>query len=175
MIKEKEMGHLLYPISEEIFKEKVNIRFENIYDGFDRFESIMLESMIADISEEKTIDFISKAYQLNGEDNSYVDFYLSRLNKGAKNNLLALLNDEDKEMLKRIINEVSVETIYFKLSSEIIPFITRLSTREVFFCTFYFTKYPCTIWGNYNMQFPVFFDKKDDIEKYKENFEPEKV
>jgi hypothetical protein len=161
------MENLLYPISEELFKDKVIIRFENINDGFDRFESIMLESLITHNTEEGIVTFLDMAIQLNGEDNSYVDFYLSRLDKEARDNLLALLNDEDKEVFKRIIREVQDDTIYFRLSREVIPFITRLSTRELFFCTFYFTKYPCTIWGNYNMNFPVFFNNKEDIEKYK--------
>lgn len=167
--------YLLYPVIEEIFKEKVTIRFDNINDGFDRFENIMLESIIADITEEKIIDFVDKAFELNGEDNSYVDFYLNRLDNEARDKLLDLLDDKDKETFKRLIKEVKDDTIYFRLGREVIPFITRLGTREIFFCTFYFTKFPCTVWGNYNMKFPVFFNNKEDIEIYKEKLESEGV
>jgi hypothetical protein len=161
------MEHILYPISEKMFEEKVDIRFENINEGFNKFESIDLHSLITDLTEEKIIEFIDNAFLLNGEDNSFVDFYLNRLDKIAKDNLLSYLNEEDKEMLLGIENEIKDETVYFRLSREVIPFITRLSTREVLFSTFYFTKYPCTIWGNYNMNFPVFYNNKEDIERYK--------
>lgn len=161
------MKLLLQPINEEIFKENITIRFNNINDGFNRFENFILHDKSNDSMEEKLIEFIDKALQLNEEENSYVDFYLSRLNEEEKNKMLKLLNDDDKKILKRLITEVKDETIYFRLSKEIIPFFTRLSTREIFFCTFYFAKFPCTIWGNYNMKFPVFFNDKENGEKYK--------
>lgn len=165
--KEKETELLLYPISEEFFKERVSIRFENIDEGFNRFDSITLESLLIDNTEENIINFIDKAFSLNGEENSYVDFYLSRLDNTAKDNLLSYLNDEDKETLKRFESEVGDETIYFRLSREAIPFVTRLSTREILFSTFYFTKYPLTIWSNYDLNFPVFYKSHDDIEMYR--------
>jgi hypothetical protein len=161
------MKQLLYPISEENFKEKVDIKFENINDGFDRFDSVMLEGLLNANTEEDIIKFLERAFELNGENNSYVDFYLSRLDEDARENLLNILNGEDKQTLKRIMEEIKDETIYFRLSREVIPLITRLSTRELFFSTFYFTKYPCTIWGNYDMKFPVFFKNKNDIVIYK--------
>ena len=58
------------------------------------------------------------------------------------------------------------KNIYFKLTKESIPFITRLSTREILFSTIYFTKYPCTIWGNYNKSFPIFYHDNNDIQQY---------
>ena len=162
------MNHLLRPISEEMFKANVVIRFNNINDGFNRFENFMLESSQRENLEEKLIMFMEKAFDLNNEDNSYVDFYFSRLEEKDKHSLLALLDAEDKKILERHIREIKDETIFFRLSKEMLPFITRLSTREVFFCTFYFTKFPCTIWGNYNMKFPIFFNNQDVVEKYKE-------
>lgn len=161
------MCYLLRPISQETFEGKVFIRFKSINEGFSRFEDFMLQDMTKDNSEEKFITFIDKAFQLNGEENSYIDFYLSRLDKEAVDNLFALLNEDDKAMLRRHVSEIKDNTIYFRLSREAIPFITRLNTREVFFCTFYFTKFPCTIWGNYNKKFPIFFNDKTDVEKYK--------
>lgn len=162
------MNYLLEPISEKIFKEKVTIRFNNINEGFNKFQSCMLESKHKENSEAELILFMEKAFQLNGEDNSYVDFYYSRLGENQKENLFNLLDSEDKEILKRHVDEVEDETIFFRLSKEILPFITRLSTREILFCTVYFTKFPCTIWGNYNIKFPIFFNDETVVEKYKE-------
>jgi len=162
------MNYFLQPICEEIFKEKVTIRFNNISDGLGKFQNFILESREKENSEEKLIRFMEKTFELNGEDNSYVDFYFSKLVESEKKCLFALLNNEDKELLKKHIKEVKDETIFFRLSKASLAFITRLSTREIFFCTFYFTKLPCTIWGNYNMKFPVFFNDNKVKEKYKE-------
>lgn len=164
------MEHVLVPISEELFKEKVKIRFNNIDEGFNRFENYILKSEGGESEEkdeQKFIEFIEKALYLNGNDNSYVDFYLSKLDEEAKNNIFKLLDEADKTILKKYIYYIGEETIYFQLQKEAIPFITRLCTREILFSTFYFTKFPCTIWGNYNMRFPIFFDNKDNVDKYK--------
>lgn len=165
------MENVLEPVNEELFKEKVKIRFNNINEGFNRFENYILKSESGESKEkdeEKFIEFIEKALQLNGHENSYVDFYLSKLDEEAKSNIFKLLDEEDITILKKYIHHIEEETIYFKLQKEAIPFITRLCTREILFSTFYFTKFPCTIWGNYNMRFPIFFDNKDNVDKYKE-------
>ena len=57
---------------------------------------------------------------------------------------------------------------YYKVTDKsLIPFLARLNTREVFFVTFYFTKKPLTVWGNYNMTFSCFTENKEDLEFYK--------
>lgn len=162
------MDFLLQPIDEEIFEENVAIRFENINEGFSKFKSFMLDGEGIDNGEKRFIDFIDKASELNGEENSYVDFYFSKLGEAARNRLISALSSEDKLILERHIREVKVETIYFKLTKEVVPFITRLSTREILFSTFYFTKFSCTIWGNYGMKFPIFFNNEDDAKIYKD-------
>jgi len=168
------MGHVLEAVSEELFKAKVKIRFSSINEGFDKFQNFILKSKgeeSKNTDEQKFIEFIDKVFQLNGQENSYIDFYLSKLDKKVKENLFTSLNEEDKAILKRHINEIEDETIYFRLQRELIPFITRLCIREILFSTFYFTKFPCTIWGNYNMRFPIFFDNVDNVNKYKEVLE----
>ena len=83
-----------------------------------------------------------------------------------KENLKELINDEDKILLEKFEKNYHEKNIYFKLTKESIPFITRLSTREILFSTIYFTKYPCTIWGNYNKSFPIFYHDNNDIQQY---------
>ena len=80
--------------------------------------------------------------------------------------LKELINDEDKILLEEFEKNYHEKNIYFKLTKESIPFITRLSTREILFSTIYFTKYPCTIWGNYNKSFPIFYHDNNDIQQY---------
>ena len=55
--------------------------------------------------------------------------------------------------------------MFFEISDKkYIKLLTKLCTRELFFITFYFTKGPVTIWGNYNLKFPLFYDK-DNIDE----------
>ena len=143
------MNKILIPISNKEFKEKVTIRFNSINDGFNNYNNKTIEG-----NEEAFISFLQEAFELNGEDNSYVDFYYN------------VLNDEDKILLEEFEKNYHEKNIYFKLTKESIPFITRLSTREILFSTIYFTKYPCTIWGNYNKSFPIFYHDNNDIQQY---------
>lgn len=160
---------LLKSIDEKAFKNEVEIRFNNISDGFNKFQNGVLEKKVdlkKEEIEERIIRFLERILDLNGEDNSFIDFYYSRLEEEDKKCLQELLTDEDKKMLKIIEAELQCDCIYFKLSKEILPFIARLCTREALFSTFYFIKIPCTIWGNYNMKFPCFFKNENDIEFY---------
>ena len=143
------MNKILIPISNKEFKEKVTIRFNSINDGFNNYNNKTIEG-----TEVAFISFLQEAFELNGAENSYVDFYYN------------VLNDEDKILLEEFEKNYHEKNIYFKLTKESIPFITRLSTREILFSTIYFTKYPCTIWGNYNKSFPIFYHDNNDIQQY---------
>lgn len=160
------MNNLLYPVSKEDFKKLVDIRFDNINEGFNNFKNVILESEIIEEAEENIIKFMEEAIILNGEDNSYVDLYFSTLEEEGKERLIKLLEVEDKKVMHKIQETLKEDTIYFRLTREIISFITRLSTREILFCTVYYTKYPFTIWGNYNKKFPCFFDNVKVLELY---------
>lgn len=51
---------------------------------------------------------------------------------------------------------------------ELINLLTRLSTRELNFATFYFTQIPVCICGNYDISFPVFFMDGNGLSTYKD-------
>lgn len=165
------MSQILKSISEEEFKKRVNIRFNNILDGFDKYSNGLLEHRDTSESfEEKEEDFISffkEALKFN-KGKIIVDFYIKNLEDESKEKLLGGLGEKDKEILIRNINNREIKSVYFELENEeLISFITRLNTRELFFCTVYFTENPMTIWGNYNLSFPMFFKEKYILETYK--------
>lgn len=155
------MKMVLLPVNKENFEKAVAIRFNNINEGFNTYCHKTIEG-----SEEQLIDFINKAFNLNGADNSYVDFYYNILKEEDQQRLKALISAEDRLILENFEKSYHEKKIYFKLTKESIPFITRLSTREILFSTIYFTKYPCTIWGNYNKRFPIFYKNESDISNY---------
>lgn len=148
------MKKLLYPINEEIFKKNVKIRFDNINKGFEKYNHEMLEIK----NEDDLIQYIENLYDENGFDNFYVDLYLNRIDKSNENQFIDMLCEEDKSIYQHIKREYDNSTVYYKIDKGLIPFITRLSTREILFTTIYLTKSNKTIWGNYNMKFPVFYE-----------------
>lgn len=163
---------MLFEIIDEVeFRNKVDIKFDNILEGFNKYCNGTLQSKAGlnkEAVEEKLLSFFEKVLELNGEENSFVDFYYQRLSDEDKNRLKEFLTAEDEEVLKLAEAELKGNGVYFRLSKDIMPFILRLSTREVLFSTFYFTKIPCTIWGNYNMKFPCFFKNHENMKLYKE-------
>ena len=93
---------MLISVNENDFKEKVNIRFNNITEGINRFESKTLESDNSYNFEKSIIDFLQEAVKLNGVENSYVDFYYNVLEEEAKIRFKELLNCEDKKFIEKI-------------------------------------------------------------------------
>ena len=46
--------------------------------------------------------------------------------------------------------------LIYPLSDELIDIAARLNDREMLFCTVYFTRTPCTLWGNYKQEYVIF-------------------
>lgn len=147
------MDRFLYPINVEVFKQNVKIYFDNINEGFSKFKHEVLEGK----SEDELIKYFENAYDENGFDNFYIDLYLNKIDKSNEDKFLSMLCDEDKNTYEAIKKEYDSSTLYYKINKSLIPFITRLNTREVLFTTIYLTKFPKTIWGNYDMKFPIFY------------------
>lgn len=147
------MNKLLYPVDKNIFEENVKIRFDNINEGFEKFRYDMLEGK----TEDELIEYMQNAYNENGFDNFFIDLYLNKIDESNEDTFISMLCNEDKQTYKLIKDQYDENTVYYKIDRSLIPFITRLSTREVLFCTIYLTKTNMTIWGNYDMNFPVFY------------------
>lgn len=163
---------ILKAVSSDEFNNIVKIKFSNIDVGFNNFTNGILENnrefQSKENIEKNFIRFIEEACILNDCDKVIIDFYLNKLNEEEIKNLYSLLEEGDKEILKDQIDFMDKKNIYFQLDCNLIPFIVKLNTRELFFSTIYFTKFPCTLWGNYNMKFPIFFDNMKFIDLYKD-------
>lgn len=160
------MSELLIPISNAEFKNKVTIRFNNILDGFDLFKSFTIEGNNIEHGENKMIEFIEKIFEENNCE-TYVDFYINKLSAEDKEKFISLVPDKDKEILKLHLSTKPHDGIFYKLTNKtLIPFLVRLNTREIFFVTFYFTNKPITIWGNYDLKFPCFFNTQEEFDFY---------
>lgn len=159
------MNSLMIPIDTDDFKRNVKIRFNNILDGFDTFKNFTISADSLDY-ENLFINFVTNIFKYNSN-YCYIDFYLSRLNEEDKKKMISLSCEEDAQLLKAIFNS-NFDTDFFKIENkDILPLLVRLSAREIFFITFYFTEVPVTIWGNYNMRFPCFTETEETLEHYK--------
>lgn len=160
------MEQLLIPISSEEFNNMVSIRFKNILDGFDLFKSFTIEASNITDGEDRLIKFIEAIFQENNNQ-GYIDFYINKLSSEDREKLISLICEEDVKILKHHLNLESTNSVYYRLiNKDLIPFLVRLNTRELFFVTFYFSNKPITIWGNYNMKFPCFFNSEGDFYFY---------
>lgn len=160
------MDQLLIPINNEEFNNMVSIRFKNILDGFNLFKNFTIESENINEGENKLINFIEKVFEENNNE-GYVDFYINKLSLEDREKLISLISEEDKEILELHLRIEPSDSVYYKLANkDLIPFLVRLNTRELFFVTFYFSNKPITIWGNYNMKFPCFFYNQEDLDFY---------
>ena len=160
----------LEPINNFNFKNIINIRFNNILDGFDNYKYIELSPInnerLDKENEENFIKALEEFYDINAG-NLIIDFYKNKLNYESINFIKNNLSIEDNILFEEVINEVNDNDTYYKVNNKIyIKLLTKLCTRELFFITFYFYKYPTTIWGNYNLRFPLFYNDIENISKY---------
>ena len=137
---------------EELKKQNV-IYIENIQDGFNKYPNMMLEG-----TEEQINNAIRQLINANGLENSYADFYYGRLDEEAKNRVKAALDEKEITFIESL--QLGKDDIFLCLNPELLEILLKLTVNEVLFSSFYFTKYPCVVWGNYDKCYPIFF--KDD-------------
>lgn len=148
------MSNLITPISNEDFNNIINIKFNNIIDGFNSFSNTYMEFN----NENKFIKALDHIFDIN-EGKLIIDFYKHKLDSNSINIIIKSLDPQDKKLFLDFFNLTTLDTNYYLVNSKkIIPLITKLNTREIFFISYYFFNIPITIWGNYNLKFPCFFE-----------------
>lgn len=155
------MDKLLIPISYEALKNKGAINFSNIEEGFNKYKSNILSG-----SEEAIEKFLYEAIKLNGIENTFVDFYYETLEEKSKKRVFEMLDEEGRALLTKFIKGNNSKDVYYNITLESIPLICELNFKEILFSTFYFTKVPLTIWGNYERRFPCFYEHEKTMNEY---------
>lgn len=162
-------------ISKADFDKIIKIKFDNILEGFDKFNYVELYSRKDKEKIEIEEDFIKTLesfFYLNYDENKIiVDFYKNKLDKDSIEFIENNLDLEEIKIFNEILNSGTINDMFFEISDKkYIKLLTKLCTRELFFITFYFTKGPVTIWGNYNLKFPLFYDKDNIYEGNIKNY-----
>jgi len=139
----------LVSISLEELKEKNCLYIESIDKGFNNLKHHFIEGNDNELEE-----FLLQKIDENGMGNTYVDFYYSRLNSEERNLVNSALSQDNIDYINKYMLEE--DGIYFQMTPELFDITFKLSITEMLFSTFYFSKFPCTVWSNYNKKFIVF-------------------
>jgi len=134
-------------------KENI-IYIKNIQEGFNKYPNTTLEG-----TEEYVNNAIRRLFNANGIENSYADFYYGKLDQEEKNRVRAALNEKEIMVVESL--KLSAEDIFIRPNPELLEILLKLTASEILFSSFYFTKYPCLVWGNYGHRYPIFF--KDEL------------
>lgn len=157
---------MIRDISTEEFNLKVSLKFNNILEGYNKFKVIELyqNNKVKD----GEVAYISLIREIFEKDKALIiDFYKNNLSEESINFIKENIDLKDNILLNEILNKDSGDRIYFEIQNEkYLDLLTKLNTRELFFVTFYFYKSNITIWGNYNMKFPLFYENNDKIDEY---------
>lgn len=175
------------PVSKEEFEGAVDVKVVNDVDfGFDNYVSGILDVRDHQLTQEESnalplgniaeynlqyersyIDFIERVYEENRNSKNYVDCYLEEAESSGLLTLMDYLDYRDKLVFLELLRKGVDKTPYLELNGEILSTMVKFSTRELSFTTLFFTGRDITIWGNYDMAFPVFFKSEEDKEYYR--------
>ena len=138
----------------EQLKEKGGIYFERIQQGMSLYdwESQFFSPRMAE-------KYLRELWIENGPEHSFVDCYYSFLEEESQEKVLSVLSPDQQEYLRNLAK--SQQDLMLPLSEELLKIAITLNDTEMLFFTFYFTKTPCTIWGNYKQEYLVFTKKED--------------
>jgi len=138
----------------EQLKEKGVIYFERIQQGMSLYhwESQFFSPRMAE-------KYLRELWIENGPEHSFVDCYYSFLEEESQEMVLSVLSPDQQEYLRNLAK--SQQDLMLPLSEELLKIAITLNDTEMLFFTFYFTKTPCTIWGNYKQEYLVFTKKED--------------
>ena len=137
----------------EQLKQKGGIYFERIQQGMSlcNWESQFFSPKMAE-------NYLRKLWIENGPEDSFVDCYYPFLEEESQEKVLSVLTEDQQEYL-RTISE-GQRDLMLPMTEELLKIAVTLNDTEMLFFTFYFTKNPCTIWGNYKQEYLIFTQKE---------------
>ena len=135
------------------------VLIEDIQDGFSRYRSVILKG------EKLTMQHFLERCLVENEDASFADFYYSVLVPEEQRGFAAGLSEAEKYVLLQF--ETDSRQVYYPLQTENLEFLADITARNWLFSTFYFTKLRAVVWGNYNLEYPLFCEDNGTLEIYK--------
>lgn len=127
--------------------EKGGLYFERITQGMEQYhwESRYLSAGMAK-------QFLMDLWQKNGD--AYVECYYPFLERESQKKVLSVLSGEQQDYLEALVTGGG--ELIQPLNEQFLDIAVSLNDKEMLFFTFYFTKNPCTVWGNYKQEYLIF-------------------
>ncbi len=147
-------------MSGDELRQKGVLLIENVRDGFQKHEACLLKG-----KEHAMERFLEKCLAVSGEA-SYVDFYYHLLSAEEKIRFEAEAGQEGKRLLP-LFERAAENKVYYPLDGGNLGFLAGITARALLFSTFYFTSPKALVWGNYNLEYPLFCEESRDLELYK--------
>lgn len=146
-------------MSKEEFLRTGAIFAEQIRDAFDTYESAVL------VTDNKScmIDFLECVLREN-EEHAYADYYYPALDAEQQSAFLSGLSEEERMEAAQF--EMKPGQVFYPVDAKGIAFLLEITARNWLFSTFYFTNKKLTIWGNYDLEFPIFCEDTFTLEHY---------
>ena len=116
---------MLISVKENVFKKEVEIKFNNITEGFNRYKNKTISAINEENFERGMICFLEEAVKLNGLNSSYVDFYYNSLSEEDKVKLVEMVSVDDRKFIESFKEKNTTGGIYYYLTLDSVPFISR--------------------------------------------------
>lgn len=171
------MKEMLKSMSENEFNSLINIKInhDDYDDNFKNYHGVFLDVFDHQLDideanelltsfgehnlryEDRFVNFIKAAFEINTDKPIVVEIYLDEISSEDIIRILSVLDFKDKLTFLGLIRSNQCNGHYsLALNKEIICLLTKLSTRELLFSTFYFTGSSMAVQGNFDLSFPVF-------------------
>jgi len=147
-----------YPVSKEELNTKGAILLENVREGFNIYPFFFVEGKAEQLQQ-----FLIYCLHEN-EGLAYADFYYGNLTQEQQEQFFTGLMPNERECMDCF--EIQPGQVYYPLIMYNLPFFSDITARSWLFSTFYFTRKPCTVWGNYDGKYPVFCKDEETLQFY---------
>ena len=164
---------------------KLDIHIETIDSAYDKYNNAVLDIFDhqlsveeADMSigsfvdhnlkyEHRYLQFIEDIYKANDYETIIIEVNLSDLENLDILRILDSLDYKDKLLFIDIIRFNENKSNIFSIDNmDILYLFIKLSTRELIFSVFHFTKIQITIVGGWDLSFSVFYNNENDFNEY---------
>lgn len=146
-------------VSEEEMKRRKAILIKNVEDGFREYSSVILKG-----DKNSMQSFLEKCLREN-EKEAFADFYYPVLSPEHKEAFLKGLDEDGRKILSAF--ECSSGQVFYPLMEDNLSFLAEMTAKNWLFSSFFFTRYPAVVWGNYNLEYPLFCRDSVTLDFYK--------
>lgn len=158
-MKRRDCRDMILSMSKEELLEAGAIYVKKADQAFEMYESavvIAANKLYMQLFLERLLD--------ENEGSSYADFYYPVLKPEEQDKFLGGLSEAEREVFDTF--ETDKGQIYYPADKAGTGFLLEVTARNWLFSTFYFTNKKITVWGNYNLEFPVFCEDRETLAYY---------